>query len=65
MKYVVIVWVIVTLIINYLIAYESTYKSDAPDIKFINKLPITALICGVIIFVIYGIYKLIVKSDKK
>lgn len=61
----IIVWILITIFINYQIAYNSTYKSDAPDIKFWNKLPFTALICGVIIFGIYGIYAISKNKDKK
>ena len=64
MKYAIPIWLTITIFINYQIAYNSTYQSDAPDIKFWNKLPFTALICGAIVFGIYGIIKMANKSNK-
>ncbi len=66
MKYVVtaVIWVVVTLLFNYQMAYNSTYASDASDVKFWNRLPVTALICGVIVFGIFGIYQALTKSKK-
>lgn len=65
MKYAIIIWIVATLFLNYQLSYNSFYKSDAPDVKFWNKLPMTALICGIVIFGIYGIYVAIKKNNSK
>ncbi|MES2429424.1 MAG: hypothetical protein V4556_00730 [Bacteroidota bacterium] len=66
MKYLIatFIWVVVTLFFNYQMAYNSTYQSDAPDVKFWNRLPVTALICAVIVIFIFIIYLAIAKSKK-
>lgn len=64
MKYAIIIWVLITLFITYQMAYNGTYKSDAPSLSFWNKLPFTALICGAVVFGIYGIYVAVKKNTK-
>ena len=65
MRFTIPIWIIVTLFMNYQMAYNSFYKSDAPDVKFWKILPFTALICAAIVFGVYGIYIAIRKSGKK
>jgi len=62
MKYAVIIWIALTLFVNYMIAYNSEYHSDAPETKFMNKLPLSAIVCGVIVF---GVYGLVVATSKQ
>ena len=65
MKYAIVIWLIVTVFMTYQMSYNGTYKSDAPDKSFLEKLPFAALICGAVIFGIYGVYVLIKKNNTK